>query len=198
VPLSTVLKTGDRVEIITAEEGAPKVEWLDFLKTRRARNQVSDALRRNSAPAHHKGNVHYVTADCCKPIPGDPVIGFREDDGTVTIHKKSCPVAEELAAKFSDRIVSPRWSAKMKHTDTSFPVRITLQGIDRVGLLGEITQYISFVMGVNMRRLSLASEEGIFRGFIDMEVKDKKILETIIGKLEGIEGIQRVVRSDIQ
>jgi GTP pyrophosphokinase len=200
VPLSTVLKTGDRVEIITAEEGAPKAEWLDFLKTRKARSQVSDYIRRNSAarPHHRGGNVRYVTADCCKPIPGDPVIGFREEDGSVTIHKKSCPVAEELASKFSDRIVSPRWSAKMRHTDTSFPVRITLQGIDRLGLLGEITQHISYAMGVNMRRLSLASEEGIFRGFIDMEVKDKKILETIIGKLEGIEGIQRVVRSDMQ
>ena len=264
VPLSYVLKTGDQVEIISAEDEHPKTEWLDFLQTRHARNLVMDwfrpqretymaegkkslaehlhsigvryseqvvrriaaALELNNAEEllfrfgigyvkfdtivdivaakkkkpedyviNSSENGHkYVIANCCNPIPGDPVIGFMSPDGTITVHKKTCSVAENLATKHGDWIVKTKWESP---ADQEFPVRISLKGIDRVGLLNDITACISLVMGVNMRRLNLDTEGGIFEGFIDMYVHDREILDTMISKLQKIKGIQSVMRTEI-
>ena len=137
----------------------------------------------------------FVIASCCNPIPGDPVVGVKSPDGRITVHKKSCPVAEEIAATHGDWIVVPQW---LEVAETrSFLVRISLKGLDRVGLLNEISRYLSLVMGANMRRLNLSADEGIFEGYIDLYVNSKDILERIIKKLSSIEGIESVSRSEL-
>jgi len=142
------------------------------------------------------GVRRYIVASCCGPIPGDPVIGFRSPDGTtVTIHKKSCPVAQAVAAKHGEWVVGPDWDDVKAHS--SFPVRISLKGIDRVGLLSEITHYISQVMGINMTRLMLSVNGGIFEGYIEMYVADKKLLNRMIKKLSSMDGIESVERTEI-
>ena len=133
-------------------------------------------------------------ASCCNPIPGDPVIGFKAPDGSVTVHKKSCTVAERIAASHGDWVVVPKWPEEV--SAQSFLVRITIRGLDRVGLVNEITRYLSLVMGVNMRRLSLQAESGLFEGYIDLYVNSKDILEKLIKKLSSIEGIEKVTRSE--
>ena len=120
---------------------------------------------------------------------------MSQDGKSVTVHKKSCPVAGEIAAKHGDRVVVPAWEVPAE--EKSFLVRISLKGIDRVGLLNEISRYISLVMGVNMRKINLGSSEGIFEGYIELMVRDKRILEEMIVKLGTIEGIQSVTRTDI-
>ncbi|MBO6095981.1 MAG: bifunctional (p)ppGpp synthetase/guanosine-3',5'-bis(diphosphate) 3'-pyrophosphohydrolase, partial [Bacteroidales bacterium] len=134
-------------------------------------------------------------ATCCNPLPGDPVVGFKAPDGTITIHKKSCKVAESIAAMHGDWVVVPKWLEQAE--DTSFLVRLTLKGIDRVGMLNDITRYLSLVMGVNMRRLSLSAESGLFEGYIDLYVNSREILEKMIKKLSSIEGIENVSRSNL-
>ena len=138
---------------------------------------------------------HYIIASCCSPIPGDAVIGFKSPNGPITIHKKSCKIAENIASKHGDWVVAPDWDST--RSDEAFPVRISLQGLDRVGLLTEISQYISLVMGVNMRKINLGSNQGIFDGYIELMVRDKQILEKMIEKLGTINGIQSVIRTDI-
>lgn len=142
-----------------------------------------------------EGNNHkYVVAECCNPIPGDNVVGFLAQDGTINIHKKSCPVANDLAAKHGDRIVMPKWEDAEQ---ASFLVRLSIKGLDRIGIINDITRFISFVMSVNIRRINIATEEGVFDGSIDLYVHDKNDLEKLIRKLGKIEGIQSVVRTDI-
>jgi len=266
-PLSQVLKSGDQVEIITAKNAEPKLEWLQFLTTRHAKNLVIDFFRTKrdeivkrgkaifrerldamnippedfsikdfleysqindvdefyfrvglglvgpedfkavvggdrvsafEAPEHLLSPVggaivKYVFAKCCNPIPGDAVVGYKLDEHTVVVHKKSCDVIESLASKHGERIVIPQWSTKTNE----FPVRISFRGIDRKGLLNDITSLISQTMDINMRKLQLGSEGGIFEGFIEMLVKDKATLETMIPALKKIEGIQDVIRTDI-
>ena len=136
----------------------------------------------------------FIVADCCNPIPGDSVVGFRAEDGTITVHKKSCPVANNMAAKHGDRIVMPKWE---EAAQTSFLIRLSLKGLDRIGIINEITRFISFVMSVNIRRINIATEDGVFEGSIDLYVHDKNDLEKLIRKLRKIEGIQSVVRTDI-
>ena len=282
VTLSHVLKTGDQIEIITAENGKPKREWLQFLQTRHARNIVIDyfkghkkevveagrkLLKENfeargyrmsddavallvdhfnipsrsteefmfriglglvklddlseilvsekmdknhsywssflrfgkkkeaAAPVRKPDKDEYVIASCCRPIPGDSVIGIKSPDGVVTVHKKSCPVADSIASKHGDWVVVPQWGGSAD--DQAFPVRLSFKGIDRMGLLNEISRYISLVMGVNMKKVFLSTEEGIFDGYIDLLVHDKTALERMIRKLASIDGVQSVARTDM-
>ena len=136
-----------------------------------------------------------MIASCCRPIPGDAVVGIKNPDGTVTVHKKTCPVADSIASKHGDRVVVPQW--ENEGDNKAFPARIALKGIDRVGLLNEISRYISLVMGVNMKKVLLSTEQGIFEGYIDLSVHDKSALERMIRKLSSIDGIQSVARTEL-
>jgi len=140
-------------------------------------------------------NGKYVIATCCNPIPGDPVIGIKTPDGRITLHKKSCPVGEEIAATHGDWVVAPKWLEVAE--ERAFLVRLSLKGIDRVGLLNDITRFLSLVMLANMRRLNLSADNGIFEGFIDLYVNNKDVLERIVKKLKSIEGIESVSRIDL-
>lgn len=266
VPLSQPLKSGDQVEIITAANATPKMEWLQFLQTRYARTRVIEYFRsdRDNIAADGKkiyeerlrqmglknthallkrfmdfnqirdaeelyfrvglgvlgpeqfksiideesltsgekkkltmkgdNNLKYKMAECCNPIPGDPVVGFLTDNNTVVVHKKSCEVAERLASRFGNRIVMPQWTAAEQH---EYPIKISLKGLDRIGLLSEISSFISKTMGINIRKLQLTADGGLFEGNIELRVKDKRILEDMVEGLKKISGIQDVVRTDI-
>lgn len=168
-------------------------------------NEIANALNKsNWTPKEIKEGEYiidktsvgrqYVIADCCKPIPGDPVVGFVTPEGKVEVHKKSCPVAEVLASKHGNWMITPQWGAK---TEEDFLVKVTLKGLDRVGLLTEISNYLSKSMGVNMKKIHLSTEDGIFDGYIELFVKDKSTLDEIINNLSSIESIQSITRSDI-
>ena len=226
-PLSYVLRSGDQIEIITAQNENPKREWLDFLKTRKAINIVKEYFdrldRKNAAEAQANQKAssgskwslpffkpkakseyiindrrntdnRFVIATCCHPIPGDPVIGFLSPDGVVTVHKKSCQVANTLAATSGDSIVVPKWEADEVN---AFPARISVTGIDRVGLLNEITKYVSVIMKVNLRRLVFESQDSIFSGEMDLMVHEKSDLERLLKMLQKIDGIQKVIRKNL-
>ena len=91
----------------------------------------------------------------------------------------------------------PEWNEHIKDKDLAFPVRISLKGVDRIGIINDITRYISFVMSVNIRSFSLTTEDGVFEGHIDIFVHDMGDLEKLTKKLQKIEGIQSVVRTDL-
>lgn len=141
-----------------------------------------------------QGTISFNIAECCSPIPGDSVVAFIEDDGTVTIHKKSCPVAGNLASTEGHRIVSAKWS---KHFMMSYLARISLEGIDRIGVLSDLTRVISLVLGVNMRKLHIETHDEIFEGFIDLYVHNTDDLDKLIKALSKVKGIERVKRVDI-
>jgi GTP pyrophosphokinase len=113
----------------------------------------------------------------------------------VTVHKKTCSVAESIASKHGDWVVVPQWEESAENK--SFLVRLSLKGLDRIGLLNEISRFISLVMGVNMRKIFLSVEGGIFEGYIDLYVHDKDVLERVIKRLTSIDGIESVVRTEI-
>ena len=211
--LSQVLRQGDLVEIITARNAHPKLEWIEFLQTRHARRKVMDYFKEHSPEDFSKaeklisdtpkmaenvifsGGQRYSVASCCCPIPGDPVIGFKQPDGTIMIHKKSCPQIQTLGSTHGDKLVVPDW-----HSDglqKNFPVTLTLTGLDRMGLLNDITQQISLSLGINMRKLVLEVNEGIFEGCIELFVDERSTLEKLIDCVSRIDGIQTVARNEL-
>ena len=270
VPLSYVLKTGDQIEIITAENERPKKEWLQFVKTSRARRAILDQIKSerqtyikigkkmlekrlkeidktlndkvvnslmeefeifdtNPDEMYFKigcgvisldgleeklkkyfginresyfvinnsdSNNKFILATCCTPILGESVVGFKSSDGTITVHTRTCSNANNLAAKFGDKIVSVKWDQEL-NSGSSYLARISLKGTDRIGMINDITRVTSTELNVNIRRFNLGTEDGIFDGHIDLYVHDIDDLENLMLKLRNIKGIETVVRKEL-
>ncbi len=137
------------------------------------------------------GIKNYKVADCCCPIPGDDVLGYVEDDETVVVHKRECPVAMRLKSSFGPRLVSTQWEASKA---LSFPAKIEIQGIDRMGILNEITRVISNELMIDMRALSIQATEGVFTGTVNIMVHDTRVVESLCNKLRKIKGVQKATR----
>ena len=270
VPLSYVLKTGDQIEIITAESERPKKEWLQFVKTSRARRAILDQIKSerqiyikigikmlekrlkeigktlNDKVIHslmeefeifdtnpdemyfkigcgmisldgledklkkyfginresyfviknQDSNNKFILATCCTPILGESVVGFKSSDGTITVHTRTCSNANNLAAKFGDKIVSVKWDTEL-NSGSSYLARISIKGTDRIGMINDITRVTSTEHNVNIRRFNLGTEDGIFDGYIDLYVHDIDDLENLILKLKNIKGIESIVRKEL-
>jgi GTP pyrophosphokinase len=288
LPLSHVLSNGDQVEIITSDSGKPKREWLNFVRTNRARNFILDSIKAETKDSikegrlfltsklkernittksrvikklidyykagskdelYHKigiglidlsdletalktnvekrnvqmwgvklltpvrntgiidkqqdyelredlskGTTTFTIAECCSPIPGDNVVGFIEDDGSVLVHKKSCQKATDIAAKQGDRIVSAKWS---KHFMMSYLARISITGLDRMGIISDMSKVISLQLGVNMRKISIETHDEIFEGTVDLYVRNTDDLDKLIKSLSAIKGIESVKRVEL-
>lgn len=318
VPLTYELRNGDQIEIITAESQKPQREWLDFIKTPKAKGLILDALKSEIKDSQKKGQellderlksmgirpmsrvyrklsenyklnnreelfskiganlidltdlskvlkknttskfvrywslqfskitggdsenkwdwqgeeelsddpadaqkaqeekviskidlkkdfllkenpvektLSYQVATCCRPIPGDKVIGFIDDNDIVIVHKNSCPEAIHMASRDGERIVKAKWS---KHTVLSFLARINMRGIDRLGILNDLTQYITLVLSVNIRKIFIETHDGIFEGYIDLYVHSVEDLEKLMKQMSSVKGVMSVVRSEIK
>lgn len=136
-------------------------------------------------------HTKYKLADKCCPIPGDNVMGFIEDDGSITIHKVECMKAERLKASYGKRILAAKWGM---HRILLFPVNIYIQGLDRMGLLNQITQVISQLLNVNIRKFEIEANEGVFEGRIQLFVHDTTDVSAIMDNLKKIQDIKQVVR----
>ena len=297
VPLSHKLDSGDQVEIITSKSQRPKVEWLTYVTTAKAKTKIEAVLRREKKElaiagkekvkeyfkkisldsiqanidklsiyfgfskredfyfAVEKGDVilpenlrkifkeessntiikglnkifslgskktntdisptkkssdkpvfdkskpyelrddvlgqhNYILSSCCKPIPGDDVFGFINDDGSVIVHKHSCPIGLRLKISFGDRILSTAWS---NHSNTSFEATLKVIGIDAIGVLTDIANTISSY-NVNIIRLSIEAKGGMFEGKINMLVHSVEDIQEMCLSLSKIKNIQTVSR----
>jgi GTP diphosphokinase / guanosine-3',5'-bis(diphosphate) 3'-diphosphatase len=150
----------------------------------------------NSAPFLLRENVDnseqsYEIAKCCNPIPGDEVIGYHSPEGAIIIHKPKCPVAIRIMSNEGNRIIAVKWAI---HKLVSFLARISMTGIDRIGLVNEITTIISSELKVNMTNINISVENGIFQGTIDLYVHHTKDLNNLILKISNIKGIENIRR----
>lgn len=286
-PLSYELKSGDQVEIINSKNQKPKIDWLDFVTTSRAKSKIRASLnaekrqnaeegreilnrklrhlritmtekvvndlvthfkekssqdlflhvksgqisnsqikrfvdRRNgvvgfinrfrSKSSENKKKeikepstkhldlivfgseekkIDYELASCCKPIPGDKVFGFITVNRGLKVHKVDCPNAIVLQANYAYRVQKAKWVDSSK---ISFKTTLNIRGIDRLGLVNDITALISSTLSVNMKSISFNAEDGIFIGKIKVEVANKIQLESVIKKMKAIEGVTKVKR----
>lgn len=133
---------------------------------------------------------NFRIASCCNPIPGDKVFGFITDDNEVQVHSVNCPVGEKLKASFGDKIVNLEWG---NYTQYSFLSTITIRGIDRVGMLNEITKIIS-TDAVNIKSLHIESSDGIFEGKASLFVHNVADVQKLCSQILKINGVQSVNR----
>ncbi|MEG2242991.1 MAG: RelA/SpoT family protein [Muribaculaceae bacterium] len=140
-----------------------------------------------------KGKSNYSIAECCHPIPGDDVLGYIEDDNNVMVHKLTCSTAMRLKSSYGGRLLSTKWEET--HTD-KFVVNIKMEGIDRIGILQEITQIISNTLAIDMRRLNIDADNGVFKSQLVVLVKDTSVVTTLCRKLKKIKGVKVATRVD--
>ncbi|WP_298111934.1 RelA/SpoT family protein [uncultured Bacteroides sp.] len=134
---------------------------------------------------------NYIMAECCHPIPGDDVLGYIDEENRIIIHKRQCPVAAKLKASYGNRIIATEWDT---HKELSFLVTIYIKGIDCMGLLNEVTQIISRQLNVNIRKLTIETNDGIFEGRIQLYVHDVDDVRTICNNLKQVQNIKQVTR----
>lgn len=296
VGLNTVLKSGDQVEIITSDKAQPRIEWLNKVKTGKARAAIKHFLKAETKNRIEKGkqlleeklrelklvpsnrvfrkilpnynvtskdelyskmgigiielddlekvlkkntknkwikywslqfgikskvndqpvekktenepvllreNVleaepEYLISKCCNPIPGDDVIGIKDEYDQIVIHKTNCAEAIKISSGHGERLVKVQWTT---HKFYSFLVKIAISGIDRFGIYNDITTVITKQLNVNIRNINLQSHDGIWEGTIELYVHNTKDLNLLIMnlvKIKGVESVNRVESSTSQ
>ena len=135
---------------------------------------------------------NHSLARCCNPIPGDDVFGFETDQGLI-IHRTSCPRAVDLMSNYGNRIVRAKWT---EQSELAFLAGIRLKGSDRVGIVNDITRIISTSLKVNMRSITVDSNDGFFEGQIMVFVNDTDHLTKLIQRLGKVNGVLQVERFD--
>lgn len=138
--------------------------------------------------------LQFEIADCCKPIPGDKVIGYRDPaTGRIIVHKATCDELNRLAAQYGKNIVKEeiKWS---QHKAMSYLVTLELRGIDRQGLLLDLAKVVSDDFNINIREVNIHSHDGIFEGNVSLYVKDAESLSAVMDKMRKIKGIETIKR----
>ena len=136
---------------------------------------------------------NYTIAPCCTPIPGDDVVAFVEDNGTMMLHARQCPQAVKLMASKGNRIISAQWES---HKVLSYLVVIEITGIDRQGIVSEITKIVSFEQNVKMRSVHFEGHDGVFSGSIYVYVYNTDDLKALVGKISKVKGVHTVKRKE--
>ena len=137
----------------------------------------------------------FVLAECCKPIPGDKVVGYRDPaSGNIIVHKAACDELNRLASQFGRNIVKEeiKWS---QHKAMSYLVAVELRGIDRTGILLDLAKVVSEDFNINIREVNIHSHDGIFEGGISLYVRDAEGLHNVMDRLRKIKGIESVKRN---
>ncbi|MBD5260084.1 MAG: bifunctional (p)ppGpp synthetase/guanosine-3',5'-bis(diphosphate) 3'-pyrophosphohydrolase [Bacteroides sp.] len=136
---------------------------------------------------------NFVFAGCCSPVPGDDVMGFVNDNGEVEVHSLTCPHAQLLKAGYGPRILSTRWET----VERTFPAEVNIDGVDRHGILQELTQLISTQLGIDIRALHIDTDHEVFNCRLKVMVADAGVIVELCDKIKKIDGVQSAMRVEI-
>ena len=143
-------------------------------------------------PSEETEESQFVIAPCCNPIPGDEVVGYKNEvTHKIDVHKKNCNELIKLAAQHGNNLTPVTWSS---HKAMSYLSVLEMRGIDRIGILMELSQVITGELNINIRELHIQSHDGIFEGRISLYVKNIKDLRMIMEKVRRIKGVEQVNR----
>ena len=171
--------------------------WTLFIPQKKEDEADDAAIPGEIAPAEEAPATEpqFEIAECCKPIPGDKVVGYRDPaTGNIVVHKATCDELNRLATQFGRNIVKEeiKWS---QHKAMSYLVTTELRGIDRQGILLDLAKVVSADFNINIREVNIHSHDGIFEGSVSLYVKDAESLHAVMDKLRKIKGIESVKRT---
>ncbi|MFR9502870.1 MAG: RelA/SpoT family protein [Rikenellaceae bacterium] len=184
----------DQLERIIKASSRNKVSkfWSLFISDKSSDKgaQQEEATEEKSS----NGAAELVIAECCKPIPGDSVVGYRDPiSAKIFVHKSTCDELTRLGAQFGKNIIKDeiKWS---QHKRMSYLCSVSIRGIDRIGLMLDLTKVVTADFNTNMSEVSVKSHDGVFEGSISLYVKNAESLRVLMEKMQQIEGIESVKR----
>lgn len=133
----------------------------------------------------------YVFPRCCHPIPGDDILGYIDNRNRIEIHKRACPVAARLKASYGNRILDAKWDM---HKLLNFEATIHIKGIDRKGMLLDLSRVLSQQLDIYIRRITISTDNGIFDGTIEIRVHDRDDVKIIMENIKKIDDLQEVLQ----
>ena len=133
----------------------------------------------------------YIIPTCCHAIPGDDILGYIDNKNQIELHQRACPVANRLKSSFGNRILDAKWDM---HKVLFFDATIQIRGIDRTGMLHDISDVITENLDVNIHRVTISADDGIYDGKIEIRVHDRAEVQEIVDALKQIEDMQEVIQ----
>ncbi len=185
--VKTELHRGDIVEIFTNDDIHPQGDWTNHVLTSKAKNFLKRYFNRQP-----KSDYHFCPH--CHPIPGEEVIGFKEPDGMITVHKRNCPVAIGQASQHGESIISFDYQ---EHASDLYPVSIQIEAVDRFHLLGDMIHCITNEFGLSISSLHTDTIDCIVHCSISFSVHSYSELQTIIAHMNAIVGVEEVKKIPI-
>ena len=183
--LKTELQRGDVVEICCNDDVYPRWDWLDFVSTFKAKSHINSYLNKLR-------KLPYDRCEHCHPLPGDEVIGFKNPDGTTSIHRRDCKVAIRLASQRGDDIVAVNFE---EDRDFLYPVRIDIVAIDRYHLLVDLVDCITNKLQLSLTHIQTECKDVIGSCSMEFQVHSSQELQEAINSISQIEGVEEVKQS---
>ncbi|MEY4384146.1 MAG: diphosphokinase [Bacteroidota bacterium] len=177
-------------------EKAIKVPIVDTKSFKKEMQRIEEEGRKSSDTlliGEDMDKVDYTLAKCCNPISGDEVFGFVTINEGIKIHRNACPNATELLSRHGDRVIKAQWASRIA---MSFVVDLVIRGIDRVGLINDVTRLISSELKVNITGLTIGVNEGLFEGKLSLMIQDTQHLDELVHELEDVPGVIEVSREE--
>ena len=137
-----------------------------------------------------EGVSNYHIASCCHPIPGDDVVGFLNEAGEVIVHKMECPTLARLKASYGSRLLQTSW----EDFSDKFLASIHIEGIDQKGILQAIVNIISTNMSINMKKMNVTANQGVFSCDLDVLISDSKVLTNLCHEIKKVRGVNTASR----
>lgn len=197
-----IMLAGDEIDLLSTE-------MHDIAKTRQQSSSLLSKILRNPFSSKKKGekrqpvdrkqvyvlrpgaHPNYRLDTCCTPVPGDDVLGFVDDDENVIVHKVNCEQAMRLKTAFGSRLVATRWEGKAD----AFRAKIGIEGLDRAGMLVDISEILSGKLGINVRGLNISANGEVFHADLEVQIDTTETVKRIISELKKIKDIKMVQRT---
>lgn len=138
-------------------------------------------------------SMKYELSSCCNPVQGDHVFAYTSSKGVLKIHRNSCPNAEHLHATYGYRIKKATW---VETLNTSYIAKISIKGIDDLGVVQKLTETITRELKINMRSISMIGEDGFFEGTIGVVINNANQLNHLVKTLKELPGVSQVYRTE--
>lgn len=173
--------------------------FISFFKNRIRKPSIPEDINKDEITVRYdqlvfgkeEEKLDYKMANCCNPIPGDDVFGFVTVNEGIKVHKQNCPNALQMQSNYSYRIMPAKW---IDSTQREFTAVLKITGIDKMGLVNELTKIISNNLHIDMKSVHFDTDDGIFNGKITVVVKNKSILDNLVKNIKKINGIDKVSR----
>ena len=183
--VKTELESGDVVQIGCNDSVSPKKDWLNYVSTFKAKSHINSALNKQR-------KLEYERCEQCRPLPGDEVIGFKDSEGNITLHRRDCKIAIRLASQRGDDIVAVNFD---EDKDFLYPVRVDVVAVDRYHLLVDIIDCITNKMKLSLTHITSKTDDQIVKCTLEFKVHSSDELQEVINGISQIESVDEVQQS---